>query len=210
MSRHTLDDGPRSARLLTEFWAGKARVDLGVVNGTSTAYEVKTDLDRLDRLANQLSCYSSVFDRIFVVTSESMVPAISKQLPPHVGIIVMDRDGELRQRRSSKSNKGATDVFAIFRAMRELEVLEFCAERFGINPFLPNTTRMKMCWQAFRSLSPDEAHYAMVRALRKRQIHPAQQALIDASPYSLKHHAISRSMNIRDYLATVDSLEAVA
>tara|TARA_R110000787_G_scaffold249816_1_gene355404 strand:- start:2967 stop:3842 length:876 start_codon:yes stop_codon:yes gene_type:complete len=210
LQKHTLDGGARSARLLTEFWAGEARVDIGIVNGTSTAYEIKTELDTLDRLSNQLHWYSKVFDRVYVVVANKNWPSIAKVLPRHVGLITMSPDGRLLERLGAASNKANIDLRVLFRAMREMEVLDICHRRFGVDYATPNGLRLDECWRVFKTLDHEEAHDLMVEVLRRRAIHPAQSALIESAPSSLKVHAIGMVMNVRQYRMALNQLDAVA
>lgn len=69
-----------------ELNAGSSRVDMCKINGTSTAYEIKTDFDNFNRLEKQLSDYMQLFDRVYVICSENRIEDIQKYLPDNVGI----------------------------------------------------------------------------------------------------------------------------
>lgn len=211
LKNHSLTaTGPDGARMLTEFWVDDVRADLAVINGTSSVYEVKTSLDTLNRLAQQVAGYSRLFDRIHVVTVDSMAEAVLQQVPAHVGVMVLDPQGELLQRRAASSNKAQADVALIFRSMRALEVLQICREMSGQPLDVPNGRRAQVCWEIFKTLSPDQAHDAMVKALRGRQIHAAHLDLIDAVPQSLKHLSVAKAMNVAQYRSIRTRLDAVA
>ena len=62
---------PRTTALQVEFPVGRSIVDVAVFNGTSTAYEVKTEFDSPRRLQTQTRDYLKVFDRVFVVAHPS-------------------------------------------------------------------------------------------------------------------------------------------
>ena len=49
---------PRTASALLELPMGQSVADVVVLNGTSTTYEVKTDLDQFTRLSTQLDDYA--------------------------------------------------------------------------------------------------------------------------------------------------------
>jgi hypothetical protein len=46
---------------------GAARIDIAVVNGILHGFELKSDLDTLKRLPNQITIYNSVFDKVTLV-----------------------------------------------------------------------------------------------------------------------------------------------
>lgn len=76
---------------------GGARIDLAVVNGTLIGYEIKSDFDSLDRLANQMHAYHRVFDELSIVTTPQFVDQVRQLLPPWWGILqaAFDETGTL-------------------------------------------------------------------------------------------------------------------
>lgn len=72
---------------LYEFHIGNSRLDFGRINGKSYAYEIKTELDSLSRLKDQIADYERVFEYINVVVHEKHLKKIKSMLPRKVGII---------------------------------------------------------------------------------------------------------------------------
>lgn len=71
-----------------ELNVGSSRVDLCKINGTSIAYEIKTDLDNFNRLDKQLNDYLQVFEEVYVICSNSRVDKVKVIVPEEVGIYV--------------------------------------------------------------------------------------------------------------------------
>lgn len=69
-----------------ELNAGECRADLCKINGKSTVYEIKTDLDNLIRLDKQLHEYSSIFEEIYIICSNSRINEVIKIIPEYIGI----------------------------------------------------------------------------------------------------------------------------
>ena len=67
---------------------GAARVDIAVVNGVLHGYELKSDLDTLYRLPEQMRIYNSVFDRITLVVGKSHLHEAIKLIPDWWGITI--------------------------------------------------------------------------------------------------------------------------
>lgn len=65
---------------------GGSRIDLCKLNGSSIAYEIKTDLDNLSRLNKQLNDYLEIFEKVFVICSSNKLTEIEKQIIPTCGI----------------------------------------------------------------------------------------------------------------------------
>ncbi|STV31066.1 Uncharacterised protein [Klebsiella pneumoniae] len=60
-----------AAVMLSEFRVGTNKADCVILNGLSTCYEIKTELDNLKRLPEQLNSYISLFDKVYVVAAKN-------------------------------------------------------------------------------------------------------------------------------------------
>ncbi|MFX4209309.1 sce7726 family protein [Aliarcobacter butzleri] len=82
-------------------------VDILVVNGKTTAYEIKTEFDSFYRLDSQLKSYLKVFDRVFVITSEKFQNKIIEFLDNNefnnVGVQIFSNN-KIKQVRQAKLN----------------------------------------------------------------------------------------------------------
>ena len=67
---------------------GKCRADIAIINGSLIGYEIKSDEDSLERLAEQIKTYSAVFDRAAVITGTRHKDAVLSQLPKWWGVIL--------------------------------------------------------------------------------------------------------------------------
>lgn len=65
---------------------GAARVDLAVAGGLLEGFEIKSDLDTLDRLARQMHAYHRVFDTVTLVTTASYIEQAAQLLPRWWGL----------------------------------------------------------------------------------------------------------------------------
>lgn len=77
---------------------GAARVDIAVINGIMHGYEVKSDLDTLRRLPEQMNKYNSVFDQVTLVVGQTHLHEAIKLVPDWWGIKIAkitDSNGEI-------------------------------------------------------------------------------------------------------------------
>lgn len=72
------------SELVIDKWTNRA--DLVTVGSELVGYEIKTRTDKLTRLEAQITSYSCVFDRVFVVAASRHINAIMTVIPDHVGI----------------------------------------------------------------------------------------------------------------------------
>ncbi|MBC1578305.1 sce7726 family protein [Listeria seeligeri] len=69
-----------------ELNVGSSRVDLCKVNGQSTAFEIKTELDSPKRLKTQMKDYFSVFEEVYLICPEKKLDTYLKHIPLKCGI----------------------------------------------------------------------------------------------------------------------------
>ncbi|MGN7176247.1 hypothetical protein BK139_03320 [Paenibacillus sp. FSL R5-0490] len=88
---------------------GLARADVALANGIFHGFEIKSDHDSLERLANQIECYDKTFDKNTIVVGQKFEDRIADYIPSHWGIQVayVNRYGtiSIKKIRSTKMNK---------------------------------------------------------------------------------------------------------
>jgi len=67
---------------------GEARIDIAVVNGSIHGYELKSDMDTLKRLPNQIKIYNSVLDQVTLVVGKNHLYEAIKIIPEWWGITI--------------------------------------------------------------------------------------------------------------------------
>lgn len=189
LSRHNI----HRSYFTSEIRAGKSRADTVILNGTSSVYEIKSDLDSFERVSKQLADYGKVFDKIFVVTSPKNAEQAFNLVPSHVGVIAMLDDSTLSPLKEPLSNKKNVEPSTIFDCLRQPEYCKIIRSQFGDIPDVPNSRIYRECKDLFCNLSPKVAHDNMVTAVRTRGKKKTFEILIDSAPYSLKHACISFS-----------------
>jgi hypothetical protein len=65
---------------------GETRVDVAMINGTLSGWEIKSDRDRLDRFARQVELYGRVLDHAAVVTGARHCDAVMESVPDWWGL----------------------------------------------------------------------------------------------------------------------------
>lgn len=84
----------RPARIFSELGLahGEVRADVVTVNGILHGYEIKSDLDNLERLPSQVSAYSRVFEKATLVVGGTHIVHSVDLLPEWWGIILAKED----------------------------------------------------------------------------------------------------------------------
>jgi hypothetical protein len=109
---------------------GTARIDLAVVNGFMHGYEIKSDRDTLERLPEQVSAFSKVFDKVTLVVGRTHVLSALGVIPDWWGVSVAVADNQkqikFRTIRKSEQNPSQESVAIAQLLWREeaLQILE--------------------------------------------------------------------------------------
>jgi hypothetical protein len=203
----------KESTLLTELRACGAKIDVAIFNGTSTAYEIKSEFDTTDRLNNQLNNYLKMFDKVYVVTDKKKEHEIIKKISPKIGVIVLNEKCSLVTIKKAKSNKAniiPEETFKVFNKHEHLEILKM--NRINTNR-IPNTKIFSKAEKIFCKLKPHDAHKLMVSLLIRRKNY-RREKFIQEVPKSLRVIAVSGLFNskqkrkIREKLSTKFSLQA--
>lgn len=192
--RHALD----STIILNEFRVGSSKADLVVLNGTSTAYEIKTELDNLDRLESQLASYRKCFDKIFIVTYGDNIKKISSLVDKHIGLIIILDDLSIEMYKDSESNIDSISPEILFPSFRKHEYTSIIESEYGYVPDVPNTRIYDECKKLFSRLTPEKANTYMIQALKSRNINNCQTVLLENAPNALKMFCLHKLMSAKE------------
>jgi hypothetical protein len=190
----------RSAVLLEKHignWA--SRVDLIVVNDTTTAYEIKTDYDDLSRVRSQTDLALRVFDRVYVVCSDRRTESVREMVDDRVGVLGLRPDSSFRRDRAAVPNAEFVDPVTVFDLLRQNEYLEALERRFGPLPKLDPVERYGYCSARFSQLPPATAYSILLNALRRRHVRADRDPLARL-PYPLGHLYYKATVKEREML----------
>lgn len=185
---------PGEAVLLSEFRAYESLADLVILNGTSSVYEIKSELDNLTRLDKQLGDYLKIFDRVNVVTHHSCSATFLKRLPERVGLLELDADGRLGVLREPTSNLDAVSSQAIFYSLRQAEYESILMAVDGELPVAAPALTMRACAQRFAQLPAPQVHEMMVNRLKVRDRLHSRDLYTRSLPKSMAHFGLSTKL----------------
>ncbi len=203
LGRHSLN----TSFMLSEFRVANCKADTVVLNGTSNAYEIKTDYDSIDRLERQLQAYRRVFDRVHVVTSEKQLGKVMASVDGDVGVIVLTDRNTLRTVQDTSSLRSGVEPSTIYDSLRRYEYVEILKNRFGKVPDVPNTRMYETCRMLFCKLSPEYAHDEMVKVLKKRGSLRSMSDFVTSVPCSLKAMSLSCKLSRSEQATLLDTLD---
>lgn len=204
LTKHKLQD----TGLFVEFPCYTSKADLLVVNGVTSVYEIKTELDNLTRLKQQLSDYSKAFSIVNVITCPSNYRQVSDLLVnTPFGLLLYDtRINQFECAKEAKEDINLLDPHRIFSIFRMNEYKFIINEEFGYIPNVLNTYIYSECFSLFQKLDREKQKNWLVKILHQRQIDSNQISFSNKLPTSLMTLGVSRPFTPKQCQNIVNSL----
>ncbi len=190
-SKHSL----QSSVLLSEFRVGQNKVDLVLLNGCSTCYEIKTEYDSLNRLEDQLQSYIQLFEKVYVVCPSSLQVDVEAIIPHSVGIIVLTDNNTLRTIKDAISNN-IFDISLMMKSLRKEEYLDIAENIYGLKIDVPNTQVFDLCFKILNKSDRAVVNNLFLKTLKKYRKNNIEA--INTLPSPLTNALISFKFNKND------------
>ncbi|MNW39553.1 hypothetical protein D3C74_166430 [compost metagenome] len=189
---------PTTTTALTEVSIGKSKADFVLINGRAVVYEIKTELDNLDRLESQIANYFKAFTRVSVLASEDHVDALVKRLGESpVGICVLTKKGTIQEKKQPQEYLNQLNKEIMFKILRKQEYESLIVKHFGTLPDTSQFEYYRACKQLFCQIDTGAAYLDFVATLKKRgQIDVESYKQI---PYELKFLVYFSEFKTNDY-----------
>lgn len=185
---------------LTEVPIAKSKADFVLINGKAVVYEIKTELDNLERLSSQIDDYYKAFDHVAVVTFEKNLLQLQKVLDSidkPVGIYVLRKNGKLGTIHKPQRYIEDLNKEIIFKLLRKNEYENIITNYYG---YLPEVSQFKYytaCKQLFLEIPLEESYLYVLKNLKKRMQLEKQEFV--KVPYELKFLAYFMELKYDDY-----------
>lgn len=190
--------GTKDTVVINEFKVGNSVADMVLFNGTSKAFEIKTELDSERRLNGQLSDYTQIFKECYIVTHESLIGKYLNK-NENIGVIAITKHGKSFKmeevRKATVSEEIDSDI--LMRSIRAQEYKSIITSYFGI---LPNVNSFKMfdeCALLMKEI-PDNALNSLFIAELKKRVTNTQ--FLKSYYKELRQLCLSLNINQTEYL----------
>lgn len=185
---------------LTEVPISKSKADFILVNNKAVVYEIKTSLDTLERLDNQLNDYFKAFTNVCVVTCESNYEKLNKILNnTKVGIYILTDKNTLSRRKEPIEEKSYLDYEVIFKMLRKGEFENILLKYYGKLPSSTPAFYYNDCFRYFKAIDINIIYKYMLEELKKR-IYLEKDKYRDIVPYELKFLAYFSEYKESEYI----------
>lgn len=203
LGRHSL----KTTTVLSEIPINKSKADFVLINGKAVVYEIKTELDTLYRLSNQMSDYFKAFSNVCVVTHESNYKRIMETLEDsNVGIFILTNKGTLSVRREPVENCAYLDSNVLFKILRKKEFENILLSHYHKLPITKQVYYYRECFKLFDDIDIRISYAYFLSELKKRSIKEIED-FKKYVPYELKYLVYFSSFKKYEYLKLNQFLE---
>jgi hypothetical protein len=191
--------GLRSTVAFSEFKVGNAIADLALFNGTSKAFEIKTEMDNERRLNNQLEEYAKLFEECFIVVPEDLLTKYEKLITDKVGIVVFAKldSGryQMKEMRTAMKNE-SFDADVMMRSVRCQEYKNMTQEAYGKLPDVSCFEMYDKCKLLLEDVDRLTLQRLFLNEIKKRK---NNTSLLRAFPKEIRQLCLSMNLNMKKY-----------
>lgn len=158
----------RKTVVLSELPIGNSKADFIMINGKGVVYEIKTELDNLERLDSQIKDYYKAFSEVVIVTYEENLDKVMKIIPDTVGIMLLTVRKALRMIREPKQEWSYLEYDTIFGILRKYEFERIIQDKGYTLPKVNQFQYYRECSKIITHIDVKELQQSMLIELKKR------------------------------------------
>lgn len=158
----------RKTIVLSELPIENSKADFIMINGKGVVYEIKTELDNLDRLDSQIKDYYKAFSEVVIVTYEENIDKVIKTVPDTVGIMLLTKRKALKMIREPITDFSCLEYKTIFKILRKYEFEEIIQSRGYSLPEVNQFQYYRECYNILSQINMEDLQVDMLKQLKKR------------------------------------------
>lgn len=177
---------------LTELPVANSKPDFMTIDkeDAGVAYEIKTDLDSLQRLETQIRDYYKVFSSVYVVTGEKHIEEVETMLQnTNVGIIELTSSNKLIYKKIAVCDTTYLSHETLFKVLRKKEFESIVLKYFGELPHVSDFVYYQTCFELLKQMNILEFQKDVMHCLGQRNIVKDVDSFTQNVPQELSFYA---------------------
>lgn len=171
---------------LTEIPISTSKADFVLINGKAVVYEIKTELDNLERLEGQINNYYKAFDNVCVLTCDEYAPILLERFADtKVGLYVLTKKETIKRLKEPEKFDELLDLDVIFKVLNKPEFEEILTCQYNKLPVTTQVRYYSKCRELFLNIPLHEAYQLFLKQLKKRNT-VVNKNSFEHVPYELK------------------------
>lgn len=189
--------GTENTIVINEFKVGNSVADMVLFNGTSKAFEIKTELDSEKRLSGQLNDYTKIFKECYVVTHESLIGKYL-ETDEKIGVIaIVKNNNSFKMEEVRKATVSEEiDASILIRSLRTQEYKNIITAYFGQLPNVSNFQMFDECAGLMKQIPSVDLNRLFIGELKRRT---SNTHLLQSFYKELRQLCLSLKINQKDY-----------
>lgn len=187
----------KETSVINEFKVGNSVADMVLFNGTSKAFEIKTELDSKKRLQNQLIDYKKIFTKSYIITHERLAKKYLLE-DNNAGLIILkesSRSLEMEEIRHASVNDQIC-YKTLMRSIRTSEYKNIIKDYYGSLPSMNSFTMFNECDILMEGIPSDILSELFNEELKKRKNNTVNLKKIQTE---LKQLSLSMNLGKKGY-----------
>lgn len=189
--------GRKDTIVINEFRVNNSIADLVLFNGTSKAFEIKTELDSKKRLNSQLNDYTKIFKECYLITHGSLIDSYLKE-NENLGIIELintQKSLAMREIRSAVENQ-TIDSDTLMRSIRTSEYKNIIFSYFGELPDVNSFYMFEECKRLLKQIPNNILNQLFISEIKKRK---SNTKIIDSFNKELRQICLALNLDANTY-----------
>lgn len=171
---------------LTEIPISTSKADFVLINGKAVVYEIKTELDNLERLEGQINNYYKAFDHVCVLTCDDYAHILLNKLcNTPIGIYILSKNETIKRIKEPIAYNKMLDLSEMFKILNKPEYEALLKEYYGKLPISSQVKYYSKCKELFLKIPKYDAYQMFLKLLKKRNAVSDKKAFKEV-PYELK------------------------
>ncbi len=190
----------KTATIINELKLKNSIADFVLLNGEIRIFEIKTELDSLQKLNKQINDYKTFANKVFIVTSSKYINSILNLYQEDTtGIIEYTNKRTLKEIKPAVEDNKHLEHETLFKSLRKNEYLELINSYFGFIPNVPNTLIFRESLNLAKTIEINTFQKLVLKQLKKRKIKHPDFLKSSKTPFELKYICYVLDFNKQEY-----------
>lgn len=196
--------GVKDTVVINEFKVGNSIADIVLFNGSSKAFEIKTELDSSRRLQGQIADYTKIFDYCYIITDATLV---DKYLCDNdsLGVIALDKLSQtvkLTEIRKAGKNDNI-DPETLIRCIRTSEYKNIVSKYYGEIPDMNSFNMFEICSHLIKEIPSLQLRRLFLNEIKARK---SNTSSLKHFKKELRQLALAMQLDERKYKKIISKL----
>lgn len=172
---------------LSELPINNSKADMIMLNGKAVVYEIKTELDSLQRIDKQLNDYYKAFTHVSVVVDEShKEKIIEKYKNSPVGIYVITNRTTISTIKAPEFYEDSLDYLVMYKILRKPERYQIVNNFMDDIPSFNQFEEFEELFKLFNLIDINDLYNEFIKILKERSKVKKNKEYFDVIPKEIK------------------------